>query len=376
MVRAQARLEPRRPRSVPEDAQLLVGKALGVLLAAPSDLGSLLGAGEMQPVRQALGDGIVTGGPGEDEDDGGQHGQVVERFDELAPTRPHQTRVAHAAGAPGQARHALVEGQRLGVDLAVVQQGHELDAAAPLLGDGHVIAQLDGPMRLDDHLGRTAHGTEPGAELVGVGNRRRQAHEHHVGSRQDYHLLPHRPPIGILEVVDLVQHDQAQALQLGGAGEEHVAQDLGRHHDHRRVGPVRDVTGEQPHRVGPVHLGQLRVLLVGQRLERRRVKGALTPGPGARHGVVGHDGLARAGRSRHQHRAALVQGVAGGGLEGVEREPESRHHLGPQRVADSRARHRARWLNGARTSRSGSTPRRRRTSAPPAPAWRTGPRWE
>ena len=43
VVRAQARLEPRRPRPVPEDAQLLVGEALGVLLAAPADLGPLLG---------------------------------------------------------------------------------------------------------------------------------------------------------------------------------------------------------------------------------------------------------------------------------------------------------------------------------------------
>ena len=35
VVRAHARLEPRRPRPVPEDAQLVVGEPLGVLLAAP-----------------------------------------------------------------------------------------------------------------------------------------------------------------------------------------------------------------------------------------------------------------------------------------------------------------------------------------------------
>ena len=44
VMRPQPGLETRRPWPVPEDAQLLVGQPLGVLLAAPSDLGSLFGS--------------------------------------------------------------------------------------------------------------------------------------------------------------------------------------------------------------------------------------------------------------------------------------------------------------------------------------------
>ena len=203
-----------------------------------------------------MGDGVVAGGSREDEDDGGQHGQVVERLDELAATRARQPGVPHTAGASGQTRHPLVEGQGLGMGLAAVEQRHELDPTAPLLGDGDVVAQLDGAMLLDDDFGGTAHAGEPGTELLGIGHRGRQAHEHDLGRGEDDHLFPHRPPVGVLEVVHLVEHHQAEPVELRGAGEEHVAQDLGRHHDHGGVGSVRDVAGQEPHRVGSVHLGQ------------------------------------------------------------------------------------------------------------------------
>ena len=63
------------------------------------------------------------------------------------------------------------------------------------------------------------------------------------------------------------------------AGVEHVAQDLGGHHDDRRLAVDRGVTGEQPDRVGAVPRDQLGVLLVRQRLDRRRVERLASPGP-------------------------------------------------------------------------------------------------
>ena len=152
---ADARLEPGRPRPVPEDAQLFFGEPLGVLLAPLADLGPLLGAGEPHPVRQALRDGVVARRPGEDEDDGGQHGPVVERLDELAATRASPD--GSAASPPGRRARRATRWSRaggLGMDLALEEQRHELDPPAPLLGDGHVVAQLDRPVLLHDDLGR------------------------------------------------------------------------------------------------------------------------------------------------------------------------------------------------------------------------------
>ena len=65
---------------------------------------------------------------------------------------------------------------------------------------------------------------------------------------------------------------------------------------------------------------ELAVLLVGQGLERRRVEGLAAGRQGPVHGVVGHQGLARAGRGGHQHRVARVEGVEGLVLEVVEGE--------------------------------------------------------
>ena len=69
--------------------------------------------------------------------------------------------------------------------------------------------------------------------------------------------------------------------------------------------------------------GQLTELLVGERLERRRVEGLAAGGEGAVHGVGGDEGLAGAGRRRDQHRAALVDGVECFDLVGVRLEAQA-----------------------------------------------------
>ena len=89
--------------------------------------------------------------------------------------------VAQSLGPTGQAPDALVEGRRLRVETPVGQQGDEVDPAAPLLGDGHVVTQFHRPVRLDDHLGGTVDRTEPGPETGRVRHRGRQADEDDVG---------------------------------------------------------------------------------------------------------------------------------------------------------------------------------------------------
>ena len=75
------------------------------------------------------------------------------------------------------------------------------------------VLQLHGSPLLDHGRGVTAHGLDPIGELLGVGHCGRQADEVDGGRGVDDHLLPHGPPIRILEVVDLVEDDVPQALE-------------------------------------------------------------------------------------------------------------------------------------------------------------------
>ena len=69
------------------------------------------------------------------------------------------------------------------------------------------------------------------------------------GGAQHQHLLPDATPVGVLQVVDLVEDDHAQALEERGAGKQHVAQHLGRHDHDGGFGAQGRVAGEQAHRV-------------------------------------------------------------------------------------------------------------------------------
>ena len=104
------------------------------------------------------------------------------------------------------------------------------------------------------------------------------------------------------------------------------------------LSPVRS-----PTRVRSVAAGQVAVLLVRQGLERRGVEGLAALGERLRHGVLGHDRLARACRRRHEHGAALVQRIERPQLEGVEpervlaseRQPGHFFRMRPMRIEPS-----------------------------------------
>jgi hypothetical protein len=182
------------------------------------------------------------------------------------------------------------------------------------------VPQLDGAALLDDRRRRPPHGLDPVGQVLGVGHRGRQAHEAHVGRRVDDHLLPHRPPVLVPQVVDLVEYDEAQPVEGGRPGVDHVPEHLGGHDHGRGLAGDGVVPREQAHPVRAVPAGEVAELLVGQGLERRRVERLAPLGQGLRHGVLGDDGLARARGCRHQHVPSLVQGVEGLDLKVVELE--------------------------------------------------------
>ena len=135
-----------------------------------------------------------------------------------------------------------------------------------LVADQVVVLQRDGPLLLDDHSRGTAERPDPLAELLRVADGRGQTHDGDAEREMDEDLLPHGAAVRVLQVMDLVHHDERQALEGVAPLVEHVPEDLGGHHHHRRLGVDRVVAGEQadPSRAVPGH--EVPELLVRQRL--------------------------------------------------------------------------------------------------------------
>ncbi|CPR04573.1 hypothetical protein BN971_00444 [Mycobacterium bohemicum DSM 44277] len=194
-----------------------------------------------------------------------------------------------------------------------------------------VLPQRHRPVLVDHDGGVAAHGLDPAAELLGVADRGRQADQPHlVGQVQD-HLLPHRAAHPVGEEVHLVHDDKRKSMQRRRIGVEHVAQHLGGHHHHGRVGVHRQVTGQQPDPLAAVARGQVGVLLVAQRLERRGVEALASGRQRQVHRELADHRFARAGGRADQHAVAPFQRRAGPPLEAVERE---RQLLGEPRQLD------------------------------------------
>ncbi|MEZ5203894.1 MAG: hypothetical protein R2701_05820 [Acidimicrobiales bacterium] len=188
------------------------------------------------------------------------------------------------------------------------------------VADEEVVHQLHRPLVLDHRDGGTARRFDPPRELLGVRHGGRQAHEAHRRGRVHQDLLPHRPAVAVLEVVDLVEDHPAELGKRPRPRVDHVAEHLGGHHDDRSVRTDGVVAREQPHLVGAEAMAQVGELLVGERLDRGGVEGSSPAGQRAIDRVVGHHGLACPRRRRDQHVAVGVDGRVGLALEPVELE--------------------------------------------------------
>ena len=180
-----------------------------------------------------------------------------------------------------------------------------------------------GRCALHDHRRVPADRAQPAAELVGVVHRGREADETDLGGRHHEDLLPDPAAVGILDEVDLVEDDGVQPLEEVRARQEHVAQDLGGHHDHGGTRLHGRIPRQEPDVVLAVGGDELAVLLVGEGLERRRVEGLAPRRQGAVHGVGRHEGLARPRRCRDEHGLPAVERIEGLALEVVERERQA-----------------------------------------------------
>ena len=173
------------------------------------------GRGQPATFTHALADGLVAARPAEDEIDGGEEAVLGQQVDRLSPPGGEQPAAAVLAAPTGVAARA-VRALAPGVGAVVHKGGQEDQAIASAVPDQEQVVQRDGAALLDDGPGRAPYRAHPVGQLLGVGDRGRQAHQVHLGGEVDDDLLPHRPPVGVLEVVDLVQHYVAQPEQARG----------------------------------------------------------------------------------------------------------------------------------------------------------------
>ena len=190
------------------------------------DLSALLGGREEQPVTAQLVHGVVAGGAREDEDDDRQEVVALERLHQFASAAASERAAAarstsgpchlgpgakaprglhQVVDAPGLVREArsVEEVVDLGVGLATPHRPPRGCGA----GWGACVSTMIavGPRTSANHSPRN----------VGVADGRREGDEAHGRRGEDEHLLPDPTAEGVLEEVDLVEHDEAQGRRAG-----------------------------------------------------------------------------------------------------------------------------------------------------------------
>ena len=225
VVGGEPGLEPGEPAPVVEHVEVVVGERGGLALDDGADLGPLAGVGEAEAGAEALLDRLVAAGPAEHEVDRGQHPLGGQQLDGLDPSRRAQAAAAPVAlatarsparGCSGRRRAGRPRGwAERAVGPSADERREQVEALGAALRDQVAVLEPHRPALLDDRGGRPAHGLDPGRDLLGVRHRRREAHQPHRRGEVDDHLLPHRAPVAVLEVVHLVEHDDAQAVERG-----------------------------------------------------------------------------------------------------------------------------------------------------------------
>ena len=138
----------------------------------------------------------------------------------------------------------------------------------PSAGHRDVMVEVDGPIVLNDDLKSASNRSDPLSEDRGIGHGGGEAHESHLGRRHDQHLFPDSASVGILDEVHLIEDDEAERSKGSCVGQQHVAEDLGRHHDDLGLRTDCGVACQQTDALRSVLRHQLTELLVREGLER------------------------------------------------------------------------------------------------------------
>lgn len=171
------------------------------------------------------------------------------------------------------------------------------------------------------------HLVHPVGELVAVGQRGREGNKLDVGRAVDDRLFPDGASLLVVHVVAFVQDHRLHVLQgipaqglrllprihLAGVSPlldsqrkrravEHVAEDLGGHHQDGRLPVDGDVAGEQANPLWAKLLAEIAKLLVGKSLQRSCIKNPLALGQGPINSIFSDQRLAGSRRCTDYHR--------------------------------------------------------------------------
>ncbi len=360
------------------------GKSEHARLGVPEDLLALVRARQPQVGVESLLDRRVAAGSAEDEHDRGQQALGVEPVHHVDPTRDEgatrRAPVAPVLGAvvarPGALPVVAGHPGELRVDRHVVAPARAAvrEQVEHLPTDHDVLEQRNWAPLLDDDVALTSHRAQPVAELLRVGHRRRQRHDAHRLGQVDDHLFPHGAAGSVGQVVHLVHHDEPQSEERPRPGVQHVAQHLGGHHHDRSVAVDGVVAGQEADVLGAVPPGEVSELLVGERLDRRRVEALAAVGQRQVDGELPYQRLAGASGRRDEDSAAGEERLTRAQLESVEREVVQRDEVSRHGHASTlmpAARIRSRRLGRPRRS-PGAARAAHRPRRPPRPPRRSG----
>ena len=181
----------------------------------------------------------------------------------------------------------------------------------------HVLPQRYRSVFGHDDGGGAAHGVEPGAKFLGIGDGGGQCHQLHSFGKVNDDFFPDRSTESVGEIVHLVHDHIGEVGERRRIGVDHVAQHFGGHDYHLGVRIYRGVSGEQPHVLRTVARHEFAVFLVAERLDRCRIERFAALAQGLVDSEFAHDRLAGPGGCCHQDGAALFQMLAGFALEAV-----------------------------------------------------------
>ena len=111
--------------------------------------------------------------------------------------------------------------------------------------DEVVERQRHGPFVVRHQTDGAMGAADPGGDLGGIRNRRREAHELNVLRAEDDRLFPGGAALRVGQVMDLVEDDAVDIVDIPWGLQQHVAQHLGGHHEDLGVGVLGHVAGEQ-----------------------------------------------------------------------------------------------------------------------------------
>ncbi len=185
----------------------------------------LLVVGEVDRVHAAALQRFAAASAREDEVDRGEHRAPAQDLDDLEQVVVRR--------APRLAKSWLLHGIRLRqLERAARRVARCVEQRMQRVVDGEPHLERHRTLGAHHRLDGAAQARHPRRDFVDVADRRRQPDEPNVARRLDDQLLPDRAARVVVDVVDLVEHDIADAVDARGLVVQNVAEDLRGHHQH------------------------------------------------------------------------------------------------------------------------------------------------